>query len=129
MIVLMIFRKDLLRTQESTLELWMNFFSCLENERMTLRLKSLSTFWKSTMNKSAIFSRMTPNPNKSNSIFLEKTNNRFEIKQGKDGMYVPNLTTMQVNCPEDVKQLMSLGSKNRASAATNSNEHSSRSHS
>ena len=44
-------------------------------------------------------------------------------------MYVPNLTTTQVNSPEDLQQLINLGSKNRASAATNCNEHSSRSHS
>ncbi|XP_018324112.1 protein claret segregational-like [Agrilus planipennis] len=41
---------------------------------------------------------------------------------------VKNLTILDVNCAEDLMDLMQLANKNRAVAATNFNEHSSRSH-
>lgn len=54
---------------------------------------------------------------------------KLEIRQGPNGMYVTDLTIVPVESIEKVKQLMDLGDANRASASTNMNEHSSRSHS
>jgi hypothetical protein len=53
---------------------------------------------------------------------------RYEIKQGPEGMYVPNLTSVRVQSADDVQTIISLGAKNRATGTTNMNEHSSRSH-
>jgi len=53
---------------------------------------------------------------------------KLQIKQGKDGNYVPNLTIRPLNCPADVEALLDAGSANRSTAATDMNEHSSRSH-
>lgn len=56
-------------------------------------------------------------------------NYRYDIKQAKDGsMYVPDLTSYPVHNIEDVQKAIELGTKNRATESTNSNEHSSRSH-
>jgi len=52
----------------------------------------------------------------------------LDIKSGDDGMYVPGLTTVPVECLEDVHNVLSRGHKNRATGATDLNEHSSRSH-
>ncbi len=43
-------------------------------------------------------------------------------------MYVPDLTNVTVQSVEDVFKVIALGAKNRATSATNMNEHSSRSH-
>jgi len=53
---------------------------------------------------------------------------KYEIKQGPDGMYVPDLVTMDVDNPEDLSKLIDLSGKNRATATTNMNDYSSRSH-
>ncbi|CAM9504335.1 unnamed protein product [Chrysoparadoxa australica] len=53
---------------------------------------------------------------------------KLEIRQGPHGNYVPDLTMVPVNTLEEVLKLMELGDVNRASACTNMNEHSSRSH-
>ena len=45
------------------------------------------------------------------------------------GIYVDGCSERYVGCPNDVLALLELGSSNRAQAATNINEHSSRSHS
>ena len=45
------------------------------------------------------------------------------------GIYVDGCSERYVGCPGDVLNLLELGSANRAQAATNMNEHSSRSHS
>ena len=45
------------------------------------------------------------------------------------GIYVDGCSERYVVCPNDVLTLLELGSSNRAQAATNMNEHSSRSHS
>jgi len=57
------------------------------------------------------------------------TEQKYEVKQGADGMYVPNLTSLTVKTLEDVQRIITLGSKNRAVGTTNMNEYSSRSHS
>ena len=45
------------------------------------------------------------------------------------GIFVDGCSERYVGCPNDVLSLLELGSSNRAQAATNMNEHSSRSHS
>ena len=45
------------------------------------------------------------------------------------GIYVDGASEKYVGCPNDVLALLEMGSANRAQAATNMNEHSSRSHS
>ena len=45
------------------------------------------------------------------------------------GIYVDGCSERYVGCPQDVLAALELGSNNRAQAATNMNEHSSRSHS
>ena len=44
------------------------------------------------------------------------------------GVFVANLTTVNVTSFEEVRSLIAIGDKNRTVAATNSNTHSSRSH-
>lgn len=44
------------------------------------------------------------------------------------GLHVPGLCSEEVKSVEDVNQVFALGQKNRATATTNMNEHSSRSH-
>ncbi|CAH1774176.1 unnamed protein product [Owenia fusiformis] len=54
---------------------------------------------------------------------------KMEIKRNQDGsLYVPGLTTVPVSCLDDVNETFALGKTNRATATTNMNEHSSRSH-
>ena len=47
----------------------------------------------------------------------------------KNGIYINNVSEHYVGRPEEVLEIMKMGSDNRAQAATNMNEHSSRSHS
>ena len=57
------------------------------------------------------------------------SSNNLEIKQGVDGgIYVPGLKQVDVHTYQDVLDVFSKGSSNRATASTNLNEHSSRSH-
>eukprot|EP00026_Physarum_polycephalum_P003420 Phypoly_transcript_03431.p1 GENE.Phypoly_transcript_03431~~Phypoly_transcript_03431.p1 ORF type:complete len:769 (+),score=259.97 Phypoly_transcript_03431:195-2309(+) len=56
------------------------------------------------------------------------TPTKYEIKQGPNGMYVPDLTSVQVHSAADVLRVMALGAQHRATSSTNMNEHSSRSH-
>ncbi|KAL1006987.1 hypothetical protein UPYG_G00080230 [Umbra pygmaea] len=56
---------------------------------------------------------------------------KLDIKMNPDGsgqLYVPGLTEFTVISPEDINQVFELGHMNRATACTNLNEHSSRSH-
>jgi len=63
-------------------------------------------------------------------LLVEKSDeNKLNIRQGKDGIYVENLTEVEVETEADVLKYMNIGKKNRASGKTNMNEHSSRSHS
>lgn len=56
---------------------------------------------------------------------------KLDIKMHPDGsgqLYVPGLTKFTVESPEDINRVFELGHMNRATACTNLNEHSSRSH-
>eukprot|EP00562_Extubocellulus_spinifer_P020182 CAMPEP_0178588094 /NCGR_PEP_ID=MMETSP0697-20121206/26830_1 /TAXON_ID=265572 /ORGANISM="Extubocellulus spinifer, Strain CCMP396" /LENGTH=1481 /DNA_ID=CAMNT_0020224381 /DNA_START=164 /DNA_END=4609 /DNA_ORIENTATION=+ len=53
----------------------------------------------------------------------------LDVRRGKDGLVeVPGLVKEGVCCLEDVVAVLSRGNENRATATTNMNEHSSRSH-
>ncbi|XP_056134154.1 kinesin-like protein KIFC3 isoform X2 [Lampris incognitus] len=61
----------------------------------------------------------------------DNPNEKLDIKMNPDGsgqLYVPGLTEYNVQSPEDIKKVFDLGHMNRATACTNLNEHSSRSH-
>lgn len=53
---------------------------------------------------------------------------KLTVRQGKEGNFVPGLTIQPVASPEDVDALLETGQKNRTTAATDMNLHSSRSH-
>jgi len=53
---------------------------------------------------------------------------KLQVRQGKEGNFVPGLTLQPVSTAEDVDQLLSTGQQNRTVAATDMNMHSSRSH-
>ncbi|XP_062861099.1 kinesin-like protein KIFC3 [Trichomycterus rosablanca] len=58
-------------------------------------------------------------------------NEKLDIKMCPDGsgqLYVPGLTEFAVESVEDINKVFELGHMNRATACTNLNEHSSRSH-
>ena len=57
------------------------------------------------------------------------TQRKLEVKNGENGMYVPNLAVIPVDTHDEVLQLMRLGQQNRSVASTDMNTHSSRSHS
>ncbi len=50
------------------------------------------------------------------------------MRIGEWGNYVPGLTTVEVDCIQNVLTLMTIAERNRSQASTNMNEHSSRSH-
>ncbi|XP_028812096.1 kinesin-like protein KIFC3 isoform X2 [Denticeps clupeoides] len=61
----------------------------------------------------------------------ENLNEKLDIKMCPDGsgqLYVPGLTEFTVESVEDINKVFELGHMNRATACTNLNEHSSRSH-
>ncbi|XP_051787461.1 kinesin-like protein KIFC3 isoform X3 [Erpetoichthys calabaricus] len=61
----------------------------------------------------------------------DNLNEKLEIKLCPDGsgqLYVPGLTEFTVESVEDINKVFDLGYMNRATACTNLNEHSSRSH-
>ncbi|KAK9542158.1 hypothetical protein VZT92_000044 [Zoarces viviparus] len=61
----------------------------------------------------------------------ENPSDKLDIKMNPDGsgqLYVPGLTEITVQSPEDINRVFELGFMNRATACTNLNEHSSRSH-
>jgi hypothetical protein len=53
---------------------------------------------------------------------------KLDIKEGPQGLYIPNLRIEAVNGPEDVAAVLQKGKQNRSTFATNMNEHTSRSH-
>ena len=53
----------------------------------------------------------------------------LEIREDRDSVYIENISEYFVNEPNDILKLIQKGSSNRAQAAHNMNEHSSRSHS
>ena len=70
-------------------------------------------------------------------IYQEKIRDLFDVSRVNlniredsiKGIYVDGATERYVGAPNDVLNLLEIGSANRAQAATNMNEHSSRSHS
>ena len=70
-------------------------------------------------------------------IYQEKIRDLFDVSRVNlniredsiKGIYVDGASERYVGCPNDVLVLLEIGSANRAQAATNMNEHSSRSHS
>ncbi|XP_059420599.1 kinesin-like protein KIFC3 isoform X3 [Carassius carassius] len=61
----------------------------------------------------------------------DNPNEKLDIKMCPDGsrqLYVPGLTEFTVESVEDINKVFDLGHVNRATACTNLNEHSSRSH-
>ncbi|KAL3310065.1 Kinesin-like protein kif3a, partial [Cichlidogyrus casuarinus] len=62
-------------------------------------------------------------------LLSSKATARLEIKERPDvGVYVKDLSSFVVHSPAEMDKLMTFGNKNRATGATNMNEHSSRSH-
>ncbi|XP_024151847.1 kinesin-like protein KIFC3 isoform X2 [Oryzias melastigma] len=64
-------------------------------------------------------------------LLRENPTDKLDIKMNPDGsgqLYVPGLTEKTVQSPEDINRVFELGHANRATACTNLNEHSSRSH-
>ncbi|XP_047218641.1 kinesin-like protein KIFC3 isoform X5 [Girardinichthys multiradiatus] len=64
-------------------------------------------------------------------LLRENPTDKLDIKMNPDGsgqLYVPGLTEIVVQSPEDINNVFELGHVNRATACTNLNEHSSRSH-
>jgi kinesin family protein C2/C3 len=59
---------------------------------------------------------------------LIESHEKLDIRQGEFGNFVPGLTTVTVTCLQNVIDLLSVADRNRSSASTNMNEHSSRSH-
>jgi kinesin family member C1 len=54
---------------------------------------------------------------------------KHEIKHSRDGQTsVTDMSVVKMECPEQVRQLLKRAAKNRATAATDKNERSSRSH-
>ncbi|XP_014909860.1 kinesin-like protein KIFC3 isoform X4 [Poecilia latipinna] len=64
-------------------------------------------------------------------LLRQNPTDKLDIKLNPDGsgqLYVPGLTEIAVQSPEDINRVFELGQVNRATACTNLNEHSSRSH-
>eukprot|EP00898_Chlorokybus_atmophyticus_P003991 jgi/Chlat1/4593/Chrsp290S04351 len=62
-------------------------------------------------------------------LSASSSTDKLEIKQGPEGVFVKGLTETTVETMAEVWEVLVAGSKVRAAAATNANEHSSRSHS
>ena len=61
-------------------------------------------------------------------LLVNGSYDKLEVRQGEHGNHVPGLTECPVSSIEDVFKLFSQAEMNRATASTNMNEHSSRSH-
>ncbi|XP_041849632.1 kinesin-like protein KIFC3 isoform X2 [Melanotaenia boesemani] len=64
-------------------------------------------------------------------LLRDNPTDKLDIKMNPNGsgqLYVPGLTENVVESPEDINKVFDLGHVNRATACTNLNEHSSRSH-
>lgn len=59
---------------------------------------------------------------------LTETSEKLDVRQGEFGNYVPGLTQVPVENLQNVFDLLAVADRNRSSATTNMNEHSSRSH-
>jgi kinesin family protein C2/C3 len=57
-----------------------------------------------------------------------RSDDKLQVKIGEFGNFVPGLSQVPVNDNEQVLRLIATADRNRASAVTNMNEHSSRSH-
>ena len=57
-----------------------------------------------------------------------KSDEKLEVKMGEHGNHVPGLTSRPVDNINSVMNLIATADRNRSSATTNMNEHSSRSH-
>jgi kinesin family member C2/C3 len=57
-----------------------------------------------------------------------KSDEKLEVKLGPHGNHVPGLNSVPVDSIEAVLNLITMADRNRSSATTNMNEHSSRSH-
>ncbi|VDK36091.1 unnamed protein product [Taenia asiatica] len=69
------------------------------------------------------------NEEKIRDLLVRNKKKKLEIKERPDcGVYVRDLSSVMVQSPNEMERLMNLGSRNRCTAATNMNEHSSRSH-
>ena len=63
------------------------------------------------------------------SIAASERKTHLDVRRGKDGLIeVPGLVKVNVSCLDDVMAVLTRGNDNRATASTNMNEHSSRSH-
>ncbi|XP_072169012.1 uncharacterized protein [Diadema setosum] len=55
--------------------------------------------------------------------------NKLDVKMSTEGgLYVPGLTEVEVSSVDDINEVFATGHKNRSTACTDMNEHSSRSH-
>jgi len=66
-----------------------------------------------------------------NDLLLEpdcERRKKLQVRQGKEGICVPDLTVKEVASADEVEDLLELGQRNRSVAKTDMNEHSSRSH-
>eukprot|EP00992_Anisonema_acinus_P013977 TRINITY_DN9034_c0_g1_i7.p1 TRINITY_DN9034_c0_g1~~TRINITY_DN9034_c0_g1_i7.p1 ORF type:complete len:614 (+),score=97.93 TRINITY_DN9034_c0_g1_i7:60-1901(+) len=70
-----------------------------------------------------------PGVSASGATTFESSAPKHEIKHGPDGTTITNVTTAEVTDTEGVFRLLRTAARNRQTAATNSNERSSRSHS
>ena len=62
-------------------------------------------------------------------VAASERKSHLDVRRGKDGLVeVPGLVKENVSCLEDVMAVLTRGNENRATASTNMNEHSSRSH-
>ena len=62
-------------------------------------------------------------------LLSQRKNGHYDIKEDPNkGIFVANLTTVIVNSIPEIEKAMDAGTKNRSTAATKMNEHSSRSH-
>ncbi|XP_031564254.1 kinesin-like protein KIFC3 isoform X2 [Actinia tenebrosa] len=61
-------------------------------------------------------------------LLSEDTSAKLDIKQGKDGLFVPGLQEVMVSNLQELNEVFQLGKQNRSTAFTDMNEHSSRSH-
>ncbi|CAK0848334.1 unnamed protein product [Prorocentrum cordatum] len=57
-----------------------------------------------------------------------RSGEKLQVRQGKEGNFLPGLTQQTVASAEEVEELLATGSSNRQMAATDMNAHSSRSH-
>ena len=96
--------------------------AALENgtERVKITMSYLEIY-----NEQAIDLLVNNNKDEDN---VDSSSTFLQVRDSKDGVTIPNLTHHNVSCPNDVTNLMHLASKKRATASTNMNAVSSRSH-